>query len=190
MPDRRSWRGLGMREPLTLDKDSFGGYLGFMSLRLYAIDGSWRRRNTSCSSTATAGSAAPSAAGSTNSPRGSATGSFAAWTLGRRRRVWPGDEGPEQFQLSAVAAVRPRELQDPRSVAETLVVDQESEGVLSELPFADVLMAVCVARQLALRIVEMERPDAGKSNGFVHVPQERLISFGGPEVVAGGEGVA
>src|SRR5947207_11793088 len=63
MPDRGSWTGLGRQERSTLDKDSFGGYLGFMSLRLHAIEGSWRRRSTSSSSIATAGSAAPSTAG-------------------------------------------------------------------------------------------------------------------------------
>jgi len=111
-------------------------------------------------------------------------------TLGRRRRVWPGDEGPEQFQLSAVASIRSGELQDSGNVAEALVVHQESEGVLPELPLSDVLVAVRVARQLAFRIVEMERADAGKSDGLVHGPEEGLIPFRGPELVTGGERVA
>src|SRR2546422_3948549 len=94
--------------------------------------------------------------GSTSSSRGSATASFAAWTRPRRRRVRPRDEGPERLEVPAVARIPSGELEAPGDFAEALLVHEESERLLSELPLADVLVAVEARSQGAHRIASME----------------------------------
>src|SRR5712692_286406 len=124
------------------------------------------------------------------SSRGSATGSSAAWTRPRRRRVRPRDEGPERLQIPPVARVGPGKLEAARDFPEALLVHEESERLLPELPFPDVRVAVELRSEVAHRIVQVERPDPPESDGFVDGPEEAVVAVPRPEVVARGERMA
>src|SRR5207249_12059311 len=101
------------------------------------------------------------------SSRGSATASFAAWTRPRRRRVRPCDEGPQRLAIPAVARISPGELEAPGHFAEALLVHEESERLLSELPLADVLVAVELRPEVAHRFVQIEHADPPHSNVLI-----------------------
>src|SRR2546422_2273710 len=124
------------------------------------------------------------------SSRGSATGSFAAWTRPRRRRVRPRDEGPQRLQVPPIPGIGPRELEAAREFPETLFVHEETKRLLPELPFPDIRMAVELRSEVAHRIVQVERADPTESDGLVDCPEERLVAVPRPEVVARGERVA
>src|SRR5437870_762611 len=128
--------------------------------------------------------------GSTSSSRGSATASFAAWTRPRRRRVRPRDEGPERLEVPAVARIPSGELEASGHFAEALLVHEESERLLSELPPADVLVAVELRSEVAHGIVQMERADPTHSDGLIDRAEQRIVAVPRSEVVPGGEGVA
>src|SRR2546427_11898180 len=68
------------------------------------------------------------------SSRGSATGSFAAWTRPRRRRVRPRDEGPQRLQVPPIPGIGPGELEAAREFPETLLVHEETERLLPHPP--------------------------------------------------------
>src|SRR5437867_7694530 len=124
------------------------------------------------------------------SSRGSATGSFAAWTRPRRRRTRPGDEGPQRLQVPPIAGIGPGELEAAREVPEALLIHEETKRLLPELPSPDVCVAVQLRSEVAHRIVQMERADPTESDGLVDRPEERLVAVPRSEVVARGERVA
>src|SRR6267143_2865582 len=122
--------------------------------------------------------------------RASASNSFAAWSRGGRGRVRALDEGSEQLELLSVAAVRSREFQDRGNFAEALVIHQKLERLFAEFSLSDVFVAVHPRTQVALRVVEVKRPDPRASDRLVHGADKFLIARGGPEIVARVEGVA
>src|SRR2546422_3553742 len=124
------------------------------------------------------------------SSRGSATGSFAAWTRPRRRRIRPRDEGPQRLQISPIARVGPREFEAARKVPEALLVHEETKRILPELPLPDIRVAVELRSEVAHRIVQVDRADSPESDGLFDRPEERLVAFPQAEVVARGERVA
>src|SRR2546422_2141855 len=124
------------------------------------------------------------------SSRGSAPGSFAAWTRPRRRRVRPRDEGPQRLQVPPIPGIGPGELEAAREFPESLFVHEETKRLLPELPFPDIRMAVELRSEVAHRIVQVERADPTESDGLVDRPEERLVAVPRPEVVARGERVA
>src|SRR3989454_3857199 len=123
------------------------------------------------------------------SSRGSATGSFAAWTRPRRRRVRPRDEGPQRLQVPPIPGIGPGELEAAREFPETLLVHEETERLLPELPLPDIRVAVEFRSEVAHRIVQVERADPTESDALVDRPEERLVAVPRPEVVARGERV-
>src|SRR5712691_13375052 len=108
------------------------------------------------------------------SSRGSATGSFAAWTRPRRRRVRPRDEGPQRLQVPPIAGIGPGELQAAWKAPEALLIHEETKRLLPELPFPDIRVAVQLRSELAHRIVQVERADPTESDGLVDRPEKRL----------------
>src|SRR2546430_15837452 len=122
--------------------------------------------------------------------RGPATGSFAAWPRPRRRRVRPRDEGPQRLQVPPIAGIGPGELEASREFAEALLVHEEPKRLLPELPLPDVRVAVEFRSEVAHRVVQVERPDPTESDALVDRPEERLVAFPRPEVVARRERVA
>src|SRR6267143_2534041 len=124
------------------------------------------------------------------SSHGSATGSFAAWTRPRRRRVRPRDEGPQRLQVPPIAGIGPRELEAARKVPEALFVHQETKRLLPELPLPDIRVPVELRSEVAHRIVQVERADPTESDGLLNRPKERLVAVPRPEVVARGERMA
>src|SRR3989449_1341145 len=125
-----------------------------------------------------------------HSSRGSATGSFAAWTRPRRRRVRPRDEGLQRLQVPPIAGVGPGELEASREFPEALLVHEETKRLLPELPLPDVRVAVEFRSEVAHRVVQVERPYPTESDALVDRPEERLVALPRPEVVARGERVA
>src|SRR3989441_543874 len=123
------------------------------------------------------------------SSRGSATGSFAAWTRPRRRRVRPRDEGPQRLQVPPIPGIGPGELEAAREFPETLLVHEETERLLPELPLPEIRVAVESRSEVAHRIVQVERADPTESDALVDRPEERLVAVPRPEVVARGERV-
>src|SRR2546422_66544 len=123
------------------------------------------------------------------SSRGSATGSFAAWTRPRRRRVRPRDEGPQRLQVPPIPGIGPGELEAAREFPETLLVHEETERLLPELPLPDIRVTVEFRSEVAHRIVQVERADPTESDALVDRPEERLVAVPRPEVVARGERV-
>src|SRR2546428_748099 len=123
------------------------------------------------------------------SPRGSATGSFPAWTRPRRRRVRPRDEGPQRLQVPPIPGIGPGELEAAREFPETLLVHEETERLLPELPLPDIRVTVEFRSEVAHRIVQVERADPTESDALVDRPEERLVAVPRPEVVARGERV-
>src|SRR2546430_16718014 len=79
---------------------------------------------------------------SIRSSRGSATGSFAAWTRPRRRLIRVSDEGPQRLQIPPITRVGPREFEAARKVPEALLVHEETKRFLSELALPDIRVAV------------------------------------------------
>src|SRR2546422_10699037 len=124
------------------------------------------------------------------SSRGSATGSFAAWTRPRRRRMRPGDEGPQRLQVPPIAGIGPGELEAAREVPEALLVHEETKRFLSELALPDVRVAVEFRSEVAHRVIQVERADPAESDGLVDRPEERLVAVSRPEDVARRERVA
>src|SRR5207249_7030955 len=124
------------------------------------------------------------------SSRGSATGSFAAWTRPRRRRIRPRDEGPQRLQVPPIARIGPREFEAARKVPEALLVHEETKRLLPELPLPDIRVAVELRSEVAHRIVQVERADSPESDGLFDCPEERLVAVSRPEVVARRERVA
>src|SRR2546422_2167859 len=124
------------------------------------------------------------------SSRGSAPGSFAAWTRPRRRRVRPRDEGPQRLQIPPIARVGPREFEAARKVPEALLVHEETKRFLSELALPDIRVAVELRSEVAHRVVQVERADPAESHGLVDRLEERLVAVSRPEVVARRERVA
>src|SRR3989454_4095536 len=124
------------------------------------------------------------------SSRGSATGSFAAWTRPRRRRIRPGDEGPQRLQVPPIAGIGPGELEAARKVPEALLVHEETKRFLSELALPDIRVAVELRSEVAHRVVQVERADPAESHGLVDRLEERLVAVSRPEVVARRERVA
>src|SRR5256712_11414087 len=122
--------------------------------------------------------------------RGSGTGSFAAWTRPRCRRVPPRDEGPQRLQVSPIAGIGPGELEAAREFPETLLVHEETKRLLPELAFPDIRVAVELRSEVAHRIVQVKRADPTECGGFVNRPEERLVAAPRPELVARGERVA
>src|SRR5207249_6435613 len=98
------------------------------------------------------------------SSRGSATGSFAAWTRPRRRRIRPGDEGPQRLQVTPIARIGPGELEAGREVPEALLVYKETERLLSELALPDVRVAVEFRFEVAQGVVQVAGVDPGESD--------------------------
>src|SRR2546427_726537 len=70
------------------------------------------------------------------------------------------------------------------------VIHEESERLLSELPLADVLVAVELRSEVAHGIVQMERADPTHSDGLIDRAEQRIVAVPRSEVVPGSEGVA
>src|SRR5438309_11042763 len=118
------------------------------------------------------------------SSRGSATGSFAAWTRPRRRRVRPRDEGPQRLQVPPIPRIGPGELEAAREFPETLLVHEEMERLLPELAFPDIRVALEPRSEVAHRIVQVERADPTETDGFADRPEWRVVGPPGPDAVA------
>src|SRR3989449_11762272 len=124
------------------------------------------------------------------SSRGSATGSFAAWTRPRRRRVRPRDEGPQRLQVPPIPGIGPGELEAAREFPEALFVHEETERLLPELPLPDIRVGCESRSEDAHRIVQVERAGPTESDALVDRPEERLIAVPSPGVVSRREHVS
>src|SRR2546422_10092458 len=92
------------------------------------------------------------------SSRGSATGSFAAWTRPRRRRIRPGDEGPQRLQVPPITGIGPGELEAAREPPEALLVHEETNRFLSEPALPVVPGAVLFRLERARRSIQVVYP--------------------------------
>src|SRR5881296_2321707 len=117
------------------------------------------------------------------SSRGSATGSFAAWTRPRRRRIRPHDEGPQRLQVPPIAGIGPGELEAAREFPETLLIHEETKRLLPEFALPDVRVADELQSYVAHRVVQVERADPTESDGLVDCPKERRVAVPCSEVV-------
>src|SRR5437867_12807817 len=124
------------------------------------------------------------------SSRGSATGSCAAWTRPRRRRIRPRDEGPQRLQVPPIPGIGPGELEAAREVPEALLVHEETKRFLSELALPDVRVAVEFRSEVADGVVQVERADPAESGGPVDRTEQRRVAGARPAVAARADGAS
>src|SRR5207248_7962491 len=83
-----------------------------------------------------------------------------------------------------------RDFEEPRNVAESLVIDERPERDRPDLALADVLVAVDAGSERLHRIVEVEGADGLESEHGVESFESGLEAALVPDVVAGRKGVA